>query len=48
MDKTNALLALLVVLAVALFVAIGGDGADCAEHAEWMARTKAAGTAVIW
>ena len=46
--RTNVLLALLVVLAAALFVAIGGDGADCADHAQWMADTKAAGTVVLW
>lgn len=48
MKAMNVVLALLAVLALALFIAIGGDGADNEAHAEWMAETKAAGTAVLW
>lgn len=45
---TNALLAVLAVLALALFVAMGGDGPDLEDHAAWMASAKERGTLVMW
>ena len=40
---------LLVALALALFVAIGGDGeAEMAEHARWEAQVKDQGAWVMW
>lgn len=46
--RTSAILIMLAVLALAVFIAMGGDGADNADHAVWMAATKDAGSAVIW
>lgn len=44
----EALVALLAIIALALFVATGGDGRDFADHAEWMAHAKDQGTVVLW
>ena len=48
MNVKNLLLALIAVLALALFIAMGGDGADNEAHAQWMASTKDSGAAVLW
>ena len=43
------LLAILAVLAIGMFVAIGGDDAtDMEAHAQWMAQTKEDGAWVLW
>ena len=39
---------LLIVLALALFAAIGGDGTDVAEHDAWMQQVKEQGAWVMW
>ena len=45
----DALLVVLAVLAIALFIAIGGDDeADLRAHAQWMAQTKDRGAWVMW
>ena len=45
----NALLAFLAVLALGLFVAVGGDGAqDLEAHGQWMAQAKEDGACVMW
>ena len=48
MEKNNVLLLLLAALALALFVAMGGDGAEPERHARWMAKTKESGAVVLW
>ena len=45
---TSALVALLAAMALAAFVAMGGDGRDLEDHADWMAQTREAGTWVMW
>ena len=45
----NVLLAVLAVLALALFVASGGDDAkDLEARAQWMAQAKEDGACVMW
>ena len=45
----DVLLVLLAVLAIALFIAIGGDDeADLRAHAKWMEQTKDRGAWVMW
>ena len=46
--KKNILLAALAILALALFVAMGGDGRDLEDHARWMSQAKDAGGWVMW
>lgn len=46
--KKNILLAALAILALALFVAMGGDGRDLEDHARWMSEAKNAGGWVMW
>ena len=46
--RENVVLAALLALALGLFVAIGGDGQDVADHAEWMVRVGERGTLVMW
>lgn len=49
MRQTTVLLALLAALALALFVAVGGDDAqDLERHGQWMAQTKERGAVVLW
>ncbi len=45
----NAILVLLAIIALALFVALGGDDATELEiHGQWMAETESRGTLVLW
>lgn len=47
--RKHVILALLAVLALALFVAAGGDDrADLEAHGRWMATAKESGAAVMW
>jgi len=49
MNAKNVILALLAVLAIAMFVASGGDDrADLESHGRWMAEAKDSGAAVMW
>lgn len=47
--KTNAILIVLAILALALFIAMGGDDrADLEEQARWQAGIKGQGAWVMW
>jgi len=47
--KTNAILIVLAILALALFIAMGGDDrADLEEQARWQAGIKEQGAWVMW
>ena len=47
--RTNAILLVLAILALALFIAMGGDDrADLEEQARWQAGIKEQGAWVMW
>ena len=41
-------LAIMAVLVLAGYIAMGGDGRDLEDHARWMAETKESGAWVMW
>lgn len=48
MEAKRIAMAIVAAAAIALFVAVGGDGRDLEDHARWMASARESGAWVMW